>query len=142
MGYLDGDLVAGYRVGQFLLDTELKDLIKLIDFDYDCEEIANGPKIIKDKSCNIEFYLNETNNKYRITSIRVSKDYKGKFLNKFGIGTTMVDLKGVSEYTFDKELLEQNTYYFELFEYKGIEFVTEIPWDEATPIICIDIFKE
>ena len=132
--YLNGDIIPGERVGNFFLGWSLEELLSNISWDYTMKD-ADRCKIIECRG--IRFFVLKPEN--YLQHIAVYEDYKGKFLDKIGIGAILSEFKDILKY----EIWDEESMDFEFCfpEYDGI-YVTLQGFDnEDTPIKHISIFK-
>jgi len=113
--YLDGEIIAGQRIGRFCLGWSMEELIESIgsEFEYEVLEKIHGYSI---KNKNITFFLNGQNH---VDQIYVSGDYRGKFLGQMGVGTIPSQMKGIEYYYVVANVMET---WFVIPDYPGIIF--------------------
>lgn len=133
MEIIHGNVEPGIGIGDFKINMskeELLDKIGLFYKNYSHNIIEVG---------NAKFWLD---NHDRVEGIAVDKDFKGKFLEHIGMGSTLVDvLKYAREYFEDYDT-------YGLKDYKGIRFELgeqeyDDNWDEMTaPLGSFIVFRE
>ncbi|WP_342576013.1 hypothetical protein [Paenibacillus sp. FSL M8-0142] len=127
---INGVGVDSYQLGCGL--EEIKEKIK--DIDYTEEELDNHFTISTDS---IKFWIDKDQN--NVTQISMFGEYKGKFLEKIGIGGTLSDLNDLGIKWIKED------YVYKLPEYPGICFELEDidDWNELeAPIEFISIYCE
>jgi len=127
---MNGVGVDSYQLGCGL--QEIKEKIKDIDFTE--EELETHLTLSTDT---IKFWIDKDQN--TITQILVFGEYRGKFLEKIGIGSTLSDLNDLGMKWIKED------YVYKLPEYPGICFELEDidDWNELeAPIEFITIYCE
>lgn len=128
----DGVIIPGIGIGNIMLDLTKQELIDIIGEDYG-ERVRENDSIIEIQ--NAKFWID---NDGKIDQIGVGKDFKGKYNDVIGIGSTLKDVKKyIGNY-----ISVYDTY--ELESIKGICFELEDidEWDELTaPIEYIYVFR-
>jgi len=137
---LNGEIIAGERIGQYCLGWSYSKLKEHISEKFEIEKRADCFVV---KTSTMMFWVDEKDE--RIFRIAVFGNFKGKFLNKIGIGSTLTDIEELLG-----EFPDDNYGYadvYGLISYSGITFELrdeiddEEEWDEKTfPIEYIFIF--
>lgn len=132
--YLKGEIVEGKGVGQFYFGLSLEEIKKYIDFEYQIGNTEYGMRVA-DLNFNIQLFFTDKN---RLQHITLLKNYKGKFLDKIGIGDKLSDFKKIVRYETN-EFDSEGFYYFP--DYKGIRVLLE-NWSlgDVSPIWCIEVY--
>lgn len=132
----DGAIYPGEGIGEISLNMTKKELLKIMGSDFKKRKIASGSVIEVE---NAAFWLDKKN---RVDQIGVHGDFKGKFNDIIGIGSTLSDVK---KYIGNYVPVDVP---YELEDFKGIGFelgdMDEFDdyWDElAAPIERIFVWR-
>jgi hypothetical protein len=131
MKIIDGDIIPAVGIGNIKLNDRKEALLERIGNDYR-ERLRENDSIIEIE--NAAFWIS---NDGRIEQIGVTGDFKGKYKNVIGVGSTLEEVKKYVGSYIDV----YGTY--EMEEDKGICFELEDAedWDElTTPINYIFVF--
>lgn len=129
---LDGEIIPGKRIGIFELGWSYEELKAHLVEECTVEDRENSVVLIA--YC-IKFWVNKESNS--VTQISVFGDFKGKFMSKIGIGSTLADVQayiGTWQEKLDVYILPQ---------YPGIcfELIDDDDWDELkSPIEFISVY--
>ncbi|MBH5317205.1 hypothetical protein I6N90_05200 [Paenibacillus sp. GSMTC-2017] len=82
-------IIAGERVGKYVLGITLEELLQIIDAPYKLTETID---IINIDCEDINFFIWKKTN--RLTTITVFDNFKGKYLNEICIGSSLEELEG------------------------------------------------
>lgn len=135
MKLIEGEIIAGKRIGNLKLNISKEELITIIGNDY---------KEIMQETCSIieienaRFWISSDG---KVDQIGVGKDFKGKYKNVIGIGSTLTEVKRY----IGKYINVYDTYEIEkesgiCFELKDVEEWEQ--WDELNaPIEFIYVFR-
>ncbi|SFF40412.1 hypothetical protein SAMN04487969_13438 [Paenibacillus algorifonticola] len=121
-----GDIVAGERVGKYKLGSSLEELLEVIESPYVISESSNTINIDIDID-NIHFFVSKKTGE--LSTITVFGDYKGKYLSKICIGSTLMDLEDldIEDLEYDSMENEYNmqglTFCFSLKNEQGDRFL-------------------
>jgi len=130
-----GSIIPRKCIGEIYLDMNMKQICKIINVN----EIEELPNFYVIQSENIKIWINKEEDK--ATQILVEKEFKGKYNEFVGIGTTLEDIYNKFNINWYEDL---DCYYLENINGIGFELGDsgdEQYWDEKTaPIIAIFIF--
>lgn len=97
--HLDGEILAGDRIGSYNLNMTESELLQKLTFPYKKEE-RNGIITVY-HTMNMSFYIDTKTKK--LEQICVFNEYNGKFLNKYGIGSDLLDIDPLINHWFDDD---------------------------------------
>jgi hypothetical protein len=131
---MDDKIINNERIGQYILGMNVDALKSILTENYSVEKRTKCDVLIAE---NFMFWVDESNNS--VSQITAFNMFKGKFLNKIGIGSTLKDIKEeIDDYKEDLDV-------YILPKYPGIcfELKDEDDWDElSSHIEYITIYKE
>lgn len=132
------EIVPGVRIGRFCIGEEMVLLKKKLTGRVDIERRNNSIVL---KTENMLFWIDKKTN--NVFQIGVINNFKGKFLGRIGLGSTLTDIqKDIGEWEEEFDVYTLPKYPGICFELKDIEH-NEEEWNEwKMPINAIYIYDQ
>ena len=128
----DGAIIPAVGIGEIALNSTREELLKVLKGEFKERFIDNG-SIIEIE--NAKFWISDDG---KVDQIGVERDFKGKYKNIIGLGSTLTDVKNsVGNYVNVYDTYEMETDKGICFELEDID-----DWDELkAPIDHIYVFR-
>ncbi|MBA4601714.1 hypothetical protein [Thermoactinomyces mirandus] len=132
------EIIPGVRIGKFYIGENVDILKKKLSGRVDIEK---GSQSIVLKTENMSFWIDKRTNK--VFQIGVTNNFKGKFLDRIGLGSTLLDVqKSIGEWEEEFDVYILPKYPGICFELKDIDDYEE-EWNESEmPINAIYIYDQ
>lgn len=128
----DGDIIPNFGIGEITLNSTREELLKVLKGDFK-ERFREDDSIIEIE--NAKFWISSDG---KVDQIGVEGDFKGKYKNVIGLGSTLTDVKNlVGDYVNVYDTYEMEVDKGICFELEDID-----DWDELkAPIDHIYVFR-